>query len=53
MVDLLKKHSHAGTLFELNLNRLVKVQILITKSIIYLKYSQLNPSDVYNFFSQS
>ncbi|KAG1839860.1 hypothetical protein C8R48DRAFT_549772, partial [Suillus tomentosus] len=49
MVDLLKKHSHAGTLFELDLNRLVKVQSPIAKSIVCVESSQSDPSDVYKF----
>ncbi|KAG2059587.1 hypothetical protein BDR06DRAFT_835502, partial [Suillus hirtellus] len=49
MVDLLKKHSHAGTLFELDLNHLVKVQSPIEKSIICLESSQSDLSDVYKF----
>ncbi|KAG1752175.1 hypothetical protein EDB19DRAFT_1903563 [Suillus lakei] len=49
MVDLLKKHSHAGTLFKLNLNHLVKVQSPIAKLIVCLESSQSDPSDVHKF----
>ncbi|KAG1898519.1 uncharacterized protein F5891DRAFT_955629 [Suillus fuscotomentosus] len=49
MVDLLKKHSHAGTLFELDLNHLVKVQSPIAKSIVCLESSQSVFSLIYIF----